>query len=314
MVSADENSKPFQTGQFRGRIMRGECILRTVGMCLIAGSLLIAAPAAADPQSDYEACATTPAEAAIPFCTRAIESGEFDGEDLAGIYLNRGLRFDYKGDLDLEKGDNDRAKSNYDLALADYDEAIQIEPTFFKAFNNRGGVYKKLKNYDQAIADYDEAIRLNSEYAVAFTGRCAVYDEKGEYERAIADCNRALRIDPRHSYAFYNRGLAYLYKKDFDRAIADYSETIRLSPKAWQPLRNRGAAYFGAKNYDSAMTDFDAVMRLNPKSAAGLYGRGITKLKKGDTAGGNADIAAAKELRANVAEQWVSDTHIQPEG
>jgi hypothetical protein len=30
------------------------------------------------------------------------------------------------------------------------------------------------------------------------------------------------------------------------------------------------------------------------------HGRGLAKLKKGDTAGGNADIAAAKAIEANI--------------
>jgi tetratricopeptide (TPR) repeat protein len=142
-------------------------------------SVWLTAPAAhATPQSDYEACATVPAEAAIPYCTRAIDSGEFEGNELAGIYLNRGLRYDYMGD--------------YDNALDDYDEAIQIDPNFAKAFNNRGGVYFKKKEHDRAIADYDEAIRLDPNYANAFLGRCAVYDAKADYDRAIADCNSAV--------------------------------------------------------------------------------------------------------------------------
>jgi hypothetical protein len=38
-------------------------------------------------------------------------------------------------------------------------------------------------------------------------------------------------------------------------------------------------------------------LKLDPKMENSLYGRGVTKLKMGDSTGGNSDIAAAKALR-----------------
>ena len=38
--------------------------------------------------------------------------------------------------------------------------------------------------------------------------------------------------------------------------------------------------------------------------AGSLYGRGIAKLKKGDATGGNADIAAAKAIRPEIADEF----------
>jgi hypothetical protein len=43
-----------------------------------------------------------------------------------------------------------------------------------------------------------------------------------------------------------------------------------------------------------------------------LYGRGIARLKKGDKAGGNADIAAAKALRADVANVFAAPASKPP--
>jgi hypothetical protein len=38
--------------------------------------------------------------------------------------------------------------------------------------------------------------------------------------------------------------------------------------------------------------------------ASALYGRGLARLKKGDTAGGNADVAAAKQVEAKIADDF----------
>lgn len=45
-------------------------------------------------------------------------------------------------------------------------------------------------------------------------------------------------------------------------------------------------------------------MKLNPKVSFSLYGRGLAKLKSGDTAGGNADIVAAKAMNPKVADRY----------
>jgi hypothetical protein len=42
-------------------------------------------------------------------------------------------------------------------------------------------------------------------------------------------------------------------------------------------------------------------LKINPKQVDALYGRGLAKRKKGDPAGGDADIAAASAIQADIA-------------
>jgi tetratricopeptide (TPR) repeat protein len=53
--------------------------------------------------------------------------------------------------------------------------------------------------------------------------------------------------------------------------------------------------------YDDAIADYDAALRIDPKKFASLYGRGMAKRRKQDVSGGNADIAAARHLRPEIA-------------
>ncbi len=55
---------------------------------------------------------------------------------------------------------------------------------------------------------------------------------------------------------------------------------------------------------DQSILDYDAALDLNPKFAAALYGRGLAKQKKGDRAGADADLTAAKALRPDIAEEF----------
>lgn len=250
---------------------------------------------------DIVSCANVPAEAAIPFCTRAIESGRYDGRELAGLYLNRGLRYAYIKDKQR--------------ALSDYTKAIETDPDFPKPYNNRGSLYfEQFNDYDRALDDYNEAIEVDPKYVIAYNGRAEVYSARGDYENAIADFNDALNLSPQYTLAYFNRSFTYIRMKDYAKALADANQAVRLEPRAWQPLWARGIAHFAGGKLDLAIADYNAAIQINAKFAEPLYARGLAKLRKGDDAGGNADIAAAKAIKAEVAEEWLKRTKILPGG
>ena len=53
-----------------------------------------------------------------------------------------------------------------------------------------------------------------------------------------------------------------------------------------------------------AIVDANSALAANPNLPTTLYVRGLAKLKSGDTAGGNADVAAAKAIDAKIVETY----------
>ena len=74
----------------------------------------------------------------------------------------------------------------------------------------------------------------------------------------------------------------------------------------WQPARLAvtSAAYLRLNRLDEAIADYDALLKIDAKMAHSLYGRGLAKLKKGNRDGGEADIAAAKAIKAEIADEF----------
>jgi tetratricopeptide (TPR) repeat protein len=177
-------------------------------------------------------------------------------------------------------------------------------------FSRRCIAYSTL-NADRAIADCNEAIRLNSLDFDAFDSRGLAYLHKGDYDHAIADYSEAIKLaaefrhDDLNPFFLTSRARAYLGKGDYDHAITDLD---RANPPASRDaltaeiLFLRGDAYYMKGDNNRAIASYDTSLKVRPTALA-LYGRGLAKLKNGDGTGGNADIAAAKALQANVADE-----------
>ena len=217
-----------------------------------AAVLLAATPAAA---SDVDTCETASGDEAIAACTRAINSGQYSGRQLAALLNMR--CFELNG------------KRESDKAIADCSQAIRLHENYASAFFNRGNAYRAKAQYDRSIEDYSQAIRLDPNDADSIINRGNSYNNKGQYDRAIADYDQALRLSPNDAAAFYNRGIAYDHKRQYDRAIEDFDQAIRLNPRYAKALYNRGLARERNNDLQRALADFRTFSELAPSDPDG---------------------------------------------
>jgi lipoprotein NlpI len=140
--------------------------------------------AAAD---DADTCAKQSGDVAIAACSRAIASGKFRGEELAAIYVSRGVEY--------------KNKRGLDRAIADFDQAIRLEPKNADAYTVRGMAWEAKGDFDRAIADFDQAIRLDPKNSSWYFHRGLSNLYAGALPTALADLNQASELNPKHAYA-----------------------------------------------------------------------------------------------------------------
>jgi tetratricopeptide (TPR) repeat protein len=119
-------------------------------------------------------------------------------------------------------------KGKIDLAISDYTRAIELNPNYYFARNNRGNIYKIENKPDEALVDYTKAIELKPSNFNPYNNRGAIYVNQRKYEEAIADLNKAIELKPDLREAYANRALAELNLGQREKSCADFKKAIDL--------------------------------------------------------------------------------------
>ena len=165
-----------------------------------------------------------------------------------------------------------------ETAIDAYDKALQLNPDFSEAYNNRGNAKSSLGRHEEAIADYDAALQLKPEDAEVYNNRGVAKKNLGRHEEAIADYDAALQLKPEDAEVYNNRGVA---NDNFGRhmeAIADYDTAIKLDKDYAKAYNNRGNTKNSLGRHEEALADYDEALRLKPDYAEVYYNRGVTNV------------------------------------
>jgi tetratricopeptide (TPR) repeat protein len=198
-----------------------------------------------------------------------------------------------------------------------------------------GGLYRDMHQYAKAIDAYTralgyEALGVSDNHQSteapgstisiptpgvlvgALEGRAEVYALTGQGDLALADTAHVFRLAPdaATSYAIRCRTRAIL-KADLDKALADCSQALKIDSKNTQVLGASGFLQYQLGHMKDAAGYFDQALGISPRLAGALYIRGIIELHAGNSAAGNADIAAATEQNPAIADGF-SDLGIKP--
>jgi tetratricopeptide (TPR) repeat protein len=156
--------------------------------------------------------------------------------------------------------------------------------------------------YNKAFQDFSKAIELNPSYLKAYWARATVRSSKSESERAIMDdYDRAIKIAPDNAEAYYERGGGYLKYDREELALADYTRAIAIDPNYADALINRGSIYVRKGDFFNAFQDYDKAIGANPRKALAYTVRGEAYAKKGDREHALADFRKALQLEPNDA-------------
>ncbi len=196
---------------------------------------------------------------------------------------------------------DDKQAGAYVEVIRLYTKAIELNPEFVAAYNNRGAAYGDKGEYFQAKENFAIAIKLDSWYAPAYYNRGYIQYGRGEHKQAVKDFTMAIELNPNYIEAYNNRGAAYSHQGKYDQAIQDYSQTIALAPGYGDAYFNRGCAYAKKGRYEEAIADFTMTIELDPTDGSAYHNRGEARQKRGEIRGSAKDFQKACNLNYSAA-------------
>lgn len=174
-------------------------------------------------------------------------------------------------------------REQYQYRLDNYNLAIQKNPNYTWAYNNRGNLKKDMGNLPGALQDFNKAISLES-IDECYYNRGNTYLAMGKKIEAMQDYNKTLDINPKHAKALVNRGTLWKGVKDYDQAISNYRQAIKIHP-TFNAYNSLGNAYGGKKDTKNAILAYSKAIEIGTVSekllANAFYFRGAAKYELG---------------------------------
>jgi tetratricopeptide (TPR) repeat protein/predicted aspartyl protease len=176
-----------------------------------------------------------------------------------------------RSDLRMQKGDKAGAEADLDAANAAAPKEDAVH------FSLAAG-YLRLEQFPRAVEQYDLWIGshpLDAKLYGALSWRCRARALGGiDLQRALQDCNQALK------------------------------HAAKSSPFYAETADSRGLVWLRLGDYDKSIADYDASLKIAPRDAWSLYGRGIDKMRAKKTSEGEADIAQARAISADIGDTF----------
>ena len=157
-----------------------------------------------------------------------------------------------------------------------YSRALELNPSFYQAFINRGNVFIGLGQYQKALDDFNNALKFG-EIPFAYSGRGDAYYGLGNYDKAIADYQTSLSLLPENAHCYYFLSLSYFSIRKYQDAIDAADTCHEIDPACGgqqKLLETEGRSYYALGNYDQALSYMDQAIATGPYSL-GYYYRGI---------------------------------------
>jgi len=150
----------------------------------------------------------------VDACSKAIDSGQYEGRRASWAYSNRAVAYAALGD--------------YIAAFDDHERAVKLDPTNAKARNNKANSHADFREYDRALREYTRAIELSPGYTNAYFNRAGVYLATGAYTEAAGDYSIVITTADDFGDAYAGRAEALCQLGSVDDAVNDRLTAIRL--------------------------------------------------------------------------------------
>jgi Flp pilus assembly protein TadD len=143
-------------------------------------------------------------------------------------------------------------------------QAIKLNPTHPKFYNNLGMVLEKANLLSQAAELFGWAIKLNPDYTEALNNFGTILIRTNQFDEAVDYFRRAIELNPRYAKAYNNLGLVFENTNRRDEALRCLRRAIELEPDNAAFYNNLGKLLKDARQLDDAEVCFQQALKFRP--------------------------------------------------
>jgi len=107
----------------------------------------------------------------------------------------------------------------WDLASLEFSRALDVDPTYYRAWFKKGLCAYEKQRYDTEIYCYIRCLEIKPDYVDALLNLGNAYLAQDILEMAVPRYISLLKIDSKHPIALYNLGICYFDLGDYHDAI-----------------------------------------------------------------------------------------------
>jgi DnaJ family protein C protein 3 len=153
----------------------------------------------------------------------------------------------------IKKGDDAFIGHKYDQAIRHYSDAIEADPSNFRAFYKRATVYQARHRHREALGDLNQVTMLNPDYHLALVARGKLNKELGKFAQAKEDLQKVLES-----------------KRS---SVKNKAQAQLDGISALEQLLVQGQKLFESQNYQGAKEQFTKALDKAPSWVAARYAR-----------------------------------------
>lgn len=223
-----------------------------------------------------------------------------------------------------------------DSALAEFNTAVQLDPLYSEAWNNRGHIFLLQGEIDSAIGCFKKSLVLNQEYDVARLnleiaelfksgqlkwdelGLMAIADSTQNPEEKVRIYTQLLNLAPYYVQIYNNLAVAEYKTGNINSAFQHLSAAVILDPTYAMAHHNLAYLYHEYGLYDEAIRHYLIAIRHQFNFFNALENLAYTYLVKGDIVNARLVINRVLEIApdrsyAKELNKEISEAELKPE-
>ncbi len=119
----------------------------------------------------------------------------------------------------------------YETSFKLLKQALQVDPTYAKAYFGLGYLYNKFDMEDASVRMYEMSLRFDPKMASSMNNLGMIYYNAGNYEDAVYALRKAVDLDPRQADYPFNMANALMETGKALEALPYFQKAVEIKPR-----------------------------------------------------------------------------------